>query len=53
LFPEKQNVIKPFLFATFVAAIKFLLLPEVVIAIAISPRFPIASTCLENISLKL
>ena len=41
--PEKQNVYIPFLFATFAALIKFLLFPEVVIAIATSPFTPIAS----------
>ena len=38
--------------ATLQASIKFLLFPEVVNAIAISPAFPCASSCLENIYLK-
>lgn len=51
-FPEKQTEIIPFFFATFAASIKLLLLPEVVSAIAISPFWPMASSCLEKINLK-
>ena len=40
-----------FFLANFNALITFLLFPEVVIPIAISPGFPIDSNCLEKISL--
>ena len=40
-----------FFLANFNALITFLLFPEVVIPIAISPGFPIDSICLEKISL--
>ena len=51
LFPEKQKVLIPLFFAIFIASIRFSLFPEVVIAIATSPVFPIASSCLEKIYL--
>ena len=50
LFPLKQNVFNLSLFLAFAALIKFLLLPEVVNAIAMSPLFPRLSICLEKIS---
>ena len=50
--PEKQNVLIFFLFAIFAASIRFSLFPEVVIAIAMSPLFPMASICLENMFFK-
>ena len=52
-FPKRPIVVILFLFAIFKPAIIFLLFPEVEIAIKISPEFPSASICLENISLKL
>ena len=42
-----------FFLANFSALITFLLFPEVLIPIAISPGFPIDSICLEKISLNV
>ena len=44
---------KVFLFATFAAFIRFLLLPEVVKKIHMSPLLPMASICLAKTSSKL
>ena len=53
LFPEMQKVSAPIKFATLAALNKFLLFPEVVRAIQISPLEQILSICFEKINSKL